>query len=188
MNTKPHLTTEAVPRWNVLSFFGAKRKAQPAPTAPIAEPAPEPIVLPNGRRILVVDDDEVIRMSTVMKLKAHGYAVSTATDGPSAIHAARSERPDLILLDLGFPPDVTMAWDGFGIMSWLRRMDCTKNIPVVIITGAQGNNFYERAREAGAAGFFHKPLNFTPLLSLIELRLKQGTAPQAAPTGTVDKD
>src|SRR5690242_7276263 len=100
-NTKPN--EESSPRWSVLSLFGAKSKTRPAAAAPVVEPAPEPALPANARRILVVDDDEVVRKSTAMKLKAHGYAVSTAGDGPSAIHAARSEKPDLILLDLNFP-------------------------------------------------------------------------------------
>lgn len=187
MSNKPNLNDDA-PRWSLLSLFGAGHKTQSATAAPVAEPEPEPVIPANARRILVVDDDEVVCKATAMKLKKHGYAVSVATDGPSALHAARSEHPDLILLDLSFPPDVAVAWDGFGIMSWLRRMECTKKIPIVIITGAQGNSIYEKARGAGAAGFFHKPLDFTPLLSLIDLRLKQGASSQLPPAGTVAKD
>ena len=131
---------------------------------------------PATRRILVVDDDPVVLKTTEAKLKVHGFAVTTAADGPSAIHAARSERPDLILLDLSFPPDLALTWDGFSIMNWLRRLETTKNVPIIIFTGLQGNSHYERARAAGVAGFFHKPLDFGPLISLIELRLKASAA------------
>lgn len=169
MNAKPHLPNAATPRRSVLSWFGAGNKPAPAPTVPVAESEPEPVPPADARRILIVDDDEVVRQATAMKLKKHGYAVVTAADGPAAIQAARTERPDLILLDLDFPPDVNVAWDGFSIMGWLRRLEYTKDIPVVIMTSTHGNGVYERARGAGAAGFFHKPLDFAPLLSFIDL-------------------
>jgi len=133
---------------------------------------------PAKRRILVVDDDPVVLKTTEIKLKAHGFAVTTAADGPSAIHSARSETPDLILLDLNFPPDLALTWDGFSIMNWLRRLESTKNVPIIIFTGLQGGSHYERARAAGVAGFFHKPLDFTPLMALIDRRLKPNTPSQ----------
>jgi len=153
--------------------------------------------LPVKRRILVVDDDPVILKSAEMRLKAHGYAVTTAADGPSAIHSARSEHPDLILLDLNFPPDLALTWDGFSIMNWLRRLDSTKNVPIIIFTGLQGDSYYQRANAAGAAGFFHKPLDYAPLLALIERRLKSTTPSQplndraagiGSSAGTASKD
>lgn len=157
----------------------SKTETTSSRVSPATQAAPRPV----GPRILVVDDDPIVLKTTEIKLKEHGFAVTTAVDGPSAIHSARSETPDLILLDLNFPPDVSMTWDGFGIMSWLRRLESTKNVPIIIFTGLQGNTFYERARTAGVAGFFHKPLDFAPLLSLINLRLKARTA-QAQLTGT----
>src|SRR6516162_10028083 len=60
----------------------------------------------NVRRILVVDDDKLILKTTSFKLKAAGYEVLTAEDGGSAIRQVRQLRPDVILLDLNFPPDV----------------------------------------------------------------------------------
>lgn len=159
-------------RWSIFSLFGSKAESQPDPSATITKDAHEEPLPKNAPRILVVDDDEVILKTTEIKLRAQGYAVITATDGSSAIHAARSERPDLILLDIGFPPEVSLTWDGFGILNWLRRFEGTRSIPVVIVTGNNGDGLYKRANEAGAAGFFRKPLPFTPLLSLIKLRLK----------------
>jgi two-component system KDP operon response regulator KdpE len=147
--------------------------------SPVAQSVPKNSQ-PGKRRILIVDDDPIILKTTEIKLKEHGFAVTTATDGPTAIHAARTETPDLILLDLSFPADVTLTWDGFSIMNWLRRLESTKNVPVIIFTGLQGDNHYQRARAAGVAGFFHKPLNFGPLLSLIDLRLKSQAPAQPA--------
>ncbi|HEU5071641.1 MAG TPA: response regulator [Verrucomicrobiae bacterium] len=125
---------------------------------------------PGTRRILVVDDDAVVRKTTEMKLRAEGYDVITAEDGPSALAATRIQRPDLILLDLEFPPDPTMTWDGFRLMEWLQRAE-PRPIPVILFTGCQDKDLSERAALAGATGFFQKPLLFGPLFALIQWQL-----------------
>src|SRR5216683_1930362 len=93
----------------------------------------------NRKKILVVDDSPVILKALSLKLTAAGYDVLTAEDGAGAVNQARREKPDLILLDISFPPDVAhgggVAWDGFLIMGWVRRMDEGRNIPIIIITG-----------------------------------------------------
>jgi CheY-like chemotaxis protein len=126
---------------------------------------------PSGtHRILVVDDDAVVRKTTETKLRAEGYDVITAEDGPSALAATRTQRPDLILLDLEFPPDPTMTWDGFRVMEWLQRAE-PRPIPVILFTGCQDKDLPERAALAGATGFFQKPLLFGPLFALIQWQL-----------------
>ena len=81
----------------------------------------------KGKKILIVDDNEVILKTLSLKLTSAGYAVLTAIDGSAAVAAARRDKPDLILLDLSFPPDVAhgggVPWDGFLIINWLRRID-----------------------------------------------------------------
>src|SRR5438874_6015269 len=81
--------------------------------------------LMNPKKILIVDDSTIILKALSMKLKLAGYAVLTAQDGAEAVSLARREQPNLILLDISFPPDVAhgggVAWDGFLIMNWLLR-------------------------------------------------------------------
>ena len=81
----------------------------------------------NPKKILVVDDNAIILRTLSMKLKSSGYEVLTATDGAQAVSTVRREKPDLILLDISFPPDVAhgggVPWDGFLILSWLQRLD-----------------------------------------------------------------
>ena len=129
----------------------------------------------NRKKILVVDDSAVILKTLSMKLKSSGYDVLTADDGAVAVSTARRERPDLILLDISFPPDVAhgggVPWDGFLIMDWLHRMDEAKDIPVIIITGGDPEKFKARSMAAGAIGFFHKPLNNDELLAAIRQAL-----------------
>lgn len=140
----------------------------------------------NRKKILVVDDSEVILKTMSMKLTSHGYNVVTAEDGGAAVSAVRKEKPDLILLDISFPPDVAhgggIAWDGFGIMSWLQRLEEAKNIPIVVITGGEPEKFKARALAAGAVSFFHKPINNDDLLAVIRQTLGKAAAESQATT------
>ena len=107
-----------------------------------------------------------------LKLQGAGYQVITALDGSEAVAAARKEKPDLILLDINFPPDVAgVPWDGFRIMEWLHRLDPSKKIPIIIITGGEDVKNKERAAASGAVAFFHKPINHDDLLKVIRATL-----------------
>jgi CheY-like chemotaxis protein len=134
----------------------------------------------NRKKILVVDDSFVILKTISMKLTANGYDVVTAEDGSGAVSAVRKENPDLILLDLTFPPDVAhgggVAWDGFVIMTWLRRLEEAKHIPIIVITGGDPEKYKARALAAGATNYFHKPINNDDLLTVIRETLAKGTA------------
>jgi CheY-like chemotaxis protein len=121
-----------------------------------------------AKKILVVDDNEIILKTVSLKLQGAGYQVITALDGAEAVAAARKEAPDLVLLDVSFPPDVGgVEWDGFRIMEWFRRMEAVKKTPVIIITGGQDVGLKERAVAVGALAFFHKPIDHDDLLKVI---------------------
>ena len=93
----------------------------------------------NKKKILVVDDNEVVLKTVSLKLQGCGYQVITALDGTEAVASARKDPPDLILLDISFPPDVDgVPWDGFRIMEWFHRLDPAKKVPVIVITGFLG--------------------------------------------------
>ena len=124
------------------------------------------------KKILVVDDNEVILKTVSLKLQGCGYQVITALDGSEAVAAARKETPDLILLDINFPPEVDgVPWDGFRIMDWFQRLDPAKKIPIIIITGTEDVKLKERATSGGAVAFFHKPINHDDLLKVISTTL-----------------
>jgi CheY-like chemotaxis protein len=125
-----------------------------------------------GKKILVVDDNEVVIKTISLKLQGAGYRVITAMDGTEAVAAARKENPDLILLDISFPPDVGgIPWDGFRIMEWFHRLESAKKIPIVVITGNEDPKAKERATNAGAVAFFQKPLEHDYLLKVIRATL-----------------
>jgi len=132
------------------------------------------------QKILVVDDNPIIVKTLGFKLKGEGYDVCTALDGSEAVATARKERPDLILLDISFPPDVGhgggVSWDGFLIMDWLRRIDGAKDIPIIVITGADPAQYEKRSLDAGAVAFFHKPLDHDGLIDVIRRTLGEVSA------------
>ena len=141
----------------------------------------------SRKKILVVDDSVLILKLMSMKLTAHGYDVITVEDGGSAVSAVRTEKPDLILLDLSFPPDVAhgggVAWDGFLIMTWLQRMEEAKHIPIIVVTASEPAKYKDRALAAGASSFFHKPIDNDELLTVIRNTLGEkpaATQPSAA--------
>ena len=124
------------------------------------------------KKILVVDDNEVILKTVSLKLQGCGYQIFTALDGSEAVAAARKETPDLILLDINFPPEVDgVPWDGFRIMDWFHRLDPSKQVPVIIITGLEDEQNKERATSSGAVAFFNKPINHDDLLKVVRATL-----------------
>jgi CheY-like chemotaxis protein len=126
----------------------------------------------TSAKILVVDDNEVIVKTICLKLQGAGYRVATAEDGSEAMSVVRTEKPDLILLDITFPPDVSgVEWDGFRIMEWLHRVDESRKIPIIIITGGEDIKNKDRAMSTGAVAFFHKPINHDDLLKVIRATL-----------------
>ena len=117
-------------------------------------------------RILVVDDNPTIRRGLSVRLRANGYEVLFAEDAVSATAALVTERPDLVILDLGLP-----AGDGFVVMERLNKNDLLSNIPVIVLTGRELAENQDRALQAGAAAFFQKPVEDSTLLSAIRRAL-----------------
>lgn len=134
----------------------------------------------NRKRILVVDDDPVILRTLSIKLTGQGFDVMTACDGSEAVSTVRTQRPDLILLDLTFPPDVAhgggVPWDGFLIMAWIKRMEEAANIPIIVITGGDPAQYEEKAKKLGATAYFHKPINHDGLFDVISKVLGETVA------------
>jgi len=139
--------------------------------------------IPSGKKILVVDDDQIILKTLSIVLSSNGYQVFTATDGPGAASIVARERPDLILLDLLFPPDAANVGgalqDGFFIIEWLRRMGEAADIPIIIISGDKSAKDKKNALATGAVGFFPKPIDRVALLATIRATLGEDAAGEA---------
>jgi CheY-like chemotaxis protein len=134
--------------------------------------------LPKGR-IMIVDDDPVVRKALGLKLGEAGYELLFAADGAEAVTVARNERPNVILLDINFPAEPGIGWDGFKLLRWLHRSPEGARTPVIIITGDDSPEYRERAIEAGAVGFFLKPVDNSALISAIDQLVADSRRKQA---------
>jgi two-component system KDP operon response regulator KdpE len=129
----------------------------------------------TNTKILVVEDDDDLRQGLALRLTASGYDVVLAADGLSAVSAARTERPDLVLLDIGLP-------GGSGLTVLQRYSDAAALMftPVVVLTGRDPMAIEADVRKYGVAGFLTKPAENDELLRVIE-RALSGEPDPAAP-------
>ena len=118
-------------------------------------------------KILVVEDDQDIRQLLHLQLTAAGYETAFARDAATALAAARKERPDLIVLDLGLP-----AGDGHMVMERMRAIPDLEMTPVIVIT-ARDPSEGEKAVAEGARTFFQKPFEADDLVAEIRQALGQ---------------
>lgn len=149
-----------------MQLFGKFRKKDSQDKASSLSPEAEQ-TSKSKAKVLVVDDDPIVVKALTLKLQTDGYTVISASDGSDAVVQVRQEKPDLVILDLNFPPEVGMSWDGFKILEWFRRPREGAKIPVIIITGDDSAKNKERAAAVGAAAFFQKPINTDELLVTI---------------------
>jgi CheY-like chemotaxis protein len=116
--------------------------------------------------ILLVEDHELSRDALSRRLLRRGYRVVLAEDGQQGISLARSERPDLILMDLGLP-----KVDGWEATRLLKSDLATRHIPIIVLSAHATTNDREMALSAGSNEFDCKPVRFDRLLEKIELLL-----------------
>jgi signal transduction histidine kinase len=131
----------------------AAKRIEPA-SAPVASNGPAP------RRILVVDDSADAAESLALLLRMKGHEVSVAYDGPRAIEMAESERPAVMLLDIGLP-----GMDGYEVCRRVRERGIKTHI--VALTGYGQDRDRERSLEAGFDGHAVKPVGMEELMRVI---------------------
>src|SRR3954447_21309123 len=102
--------------------------------------------------VLVVEDDHMIRMLMRAVLEDSGHAVVDVADGPSALPAARTTRPDVICLDIGLP-----GLDGFGVLGLLKDDPDLRDVPVLMVPAWNAPDYVARALDGGAHGYVRKP-------------------------------
>jgi two-component system alkaline phosphatase synthesis response regulator PhoP len=125
-------------------------------------------------RILVVDDEEPIRLGLEENLVYAGYEVVTAADGTAALEVAQQEGPDLILLDIMLP-----GLSGFEVCRQLRDKGC--QTPVIMLT-ARGDEFDKlHGFEMGADDYVTKPFSVDELLARVKAVLARGRMRASGP-------
>lgn len=122
-------------------------------------------------KILLVEDEEMNRDMLSRRLARRGYQVVIAVDGGQGLRLARSEAPDLILMDMSLP-----VLDGWQATRQLKAAPTTQAIPILALTAHAMAGDRERAIEAGCDDYDTKPIEFARLLSKIQgLLAKEGT-------------
>ena len=121
-------------------------------------------------RILIVDDSRLIAHVAKTILTKQGHEVILAQDGLAGLQAAKSEHPDLILLDLIMP-----VMDGYRVCQGLKEEDSTKEIPIIMLTSKAEPADKVKSLELGALDYVVKPFDEGELIARvnIQLRLKQ---------------
>jgi CheY-like chemotaxis protein len=123
-------------------------------------------------KILLVEDNETNRDMLSRRLERRGYQVIIALDGEQAVVMARSETPDLILMDMSLP-----VLDGWEATRQLRAASETRTVPIIALTAHAMQGDREKAIEAGCDDYDTKPVEFQRLLAKIEAILGKGTRP-----------
>ena len=119
-------------------------------------------------KILYVEDNEDNIYMLKMRLERKGYNVVISRDGAEGVLKAKTENPDLILMDVGLP-----SMDGYDATKILKNSEETKNIPIIILTAHALVTDVEKAKQAGADEFETKPINTASLLAKIEKLIKK---------------
>ena len=117
-------------------------------------------------KIMLVEDNEMNRDMLSRRLQRKGYEVVIACDGKEALDLVKSERPDLILMDLSLP-----EMDGWEATRRLKADKTTKDIPLIVLTAHALKTDREGAFEVGCNDFDVKPIDFQRLLEKIENQL-----------------
>lgn len=113
-------------------------------------------------KLLLVEDNELNRDMLSRRLERKGYAVVCALDGQEGVNRARSDNPDLILMDMSLP-----VLDGWEATRQLKADAGTRTIPVIALTAHAMAEDEQRARAAGCDDYDTKPIELDRLLGKI---------------------
>jgi two-component system cell cycle response regulator DivK len=120
-------------------------------------------------RVLLVEDNEMNRDMLSRRLTRRGFEVIFAVDGQQGVDLARSERPDIILMDMSLP-----VLDGWEATRRVKADSATRSVPVIGLTAHAMSGDREKAMEAGCDDYDTKPVELDRLIGKIERLL--GTA------------
>src|SRR3954464_7571996 len=122
----------------------------------------------GGARVLVVDDDELIRAVLRRVLETSGATVREAETGEDGLRALYDGRPDVVILDIGLP-----GIDGWQVLERIRQLT---DVPVVMLSAHDDELEKVRARQAGADDYVTKPFGAPELLARLQAQLRRARA------------
>ncbi|MCW1929692.1 MAG: response regulator [Candidatus Kerfeldbacteria bacterium] len=109
-----------------------------------------------AKKILLVEDDEMLHTMYTQKFTKEGYDVQSGYNGAEGVALAESEKPDVILLDIIMP-----KMDGFAALKKIKKNPATAQIPVILLTNLGQEEDIRKGKELGASDYFIKA-NHTP--------------------------
>ncbi len=115
-----------------------------------------------AKTVLVVDDDTEIADFATLALRSAGYRVLTAFDGEQALRMARSEKPDLVLLDLAMP-----RMHGYEVCQALRADQALSRVKIIIASGKSYPIDIQNAKKAGADEYIVKPYGLQQIIESV---------------------
>ena len=121
-----------------------------------------------SRKILIIEDDEVIRENTAEILELSNYEVETAHNGKVGVAKAKELQPDLIVCDIMMP-----ELDGYGVLHILCKNPETSSIPFIFLSAKSEKSDIRKGMALGADDYLTKPFEEMDLLNAIESRLKR---------------
>jgi len=104
-----------------------------------------------SKTILFIEDESALQRTFGERLSQDGYRMIRALDGETGLRLAKSEKPDLVLLDLILP-----KMHGLDVLKKIKENEETKDIPVIVLTNLEGVENVEKAIEAGATTYLVK--------------------------------
>ncbi len=122
-------------------------------------------------RILVIEDEPMLREQIQKILEIFDYELIVAKDGEEGLEAAKAKLPDLIISDIMMP-----NLDGYGVLKALKKEPLTDNIPFIFLTGKDEKTNFRKSMDLGADDYLNKPFTAQDLLSSIAARLEKKVA------------
>lgn len=117
----------------------------------------------KGRRVLIVEDNELNLKLFHDLLEAYGYEPMAVRDGRLVMDQVRATRPDLIIMDIQLP-----EVSGLEVTRWLKNDPDLKSIPIIAVTAFAMKGDEERIREGGCEGYIAKPISVVRFLETVQ--------------------
>jgi len=115
------------------------------------------------KKILIVEDEEILLSLESILLTSKGYEVKGMKDGPSALEAVASTKPDLVLLDIMLP-----GIDGYEVCRQIKANELTRHIPVVMLSAKKSKEDLVKAEQVGADWYITKPFKSAMVIETIQ--------------------
>lgn len=122
-------------------------------------------------RILVIDDDDLVREQLLSWFEREGYEVAEAEDGLQGVKQALAQPPDLVVCDIAMP-----EMSGYEVLEHVRSNNHTTTLPFIFLTGQSDKSFVRHGMELGADDYLTKPFTRPEVMAAVRTRLKRHAA------------